>query len=167
MRSNWRAAGTRNWRASWPTASPTKRRSWTGRLAVSWEAPGLQPQVLDISAVGSVATAATAGLRKDDHMKHMKHMAIGTLLLLGVSGASAQSLGDYARAVRKNKAEPSSTSRHFDNDNLPTNQTAERGRTAAGRRCQRWPRRELHAKPHKARCRRSRCGCRRTPEDGG
>ncbi len=60
------------------------------------------------------------GLRKDDHMKHMKHFAIGTLLLLGVSGAAAQSLGDYARAVRKNKVEPSATSRHYDNDNLPT-----------------------------------------------
>lgn len=54
-------------------------------------------------------------------MKNMKHMAIGTLLLLGISGASAQSLGDYAKAVRKNKAEPSATSRHYDNDNLPTN----------------------------------------------
>jgi hypothetical protein len=60
------------------------------------------------------------GLRKDDHMKHIKHLAIGTLLLLGVSGAAAQSLGDYARAVRKNKPEPSSTTRHYDNDNLPT-----------------------------------------------
>jgi hypothetical protein len=56
-------------------------------------------------------------------MKHMKHMAIGTLLLLGVSGAAAQSLGDYARAARKSKAEPSSTSHHYDNDNLPTGQT--------------------------------------------
>ena len=55
-------------------------------------------------------------------MKHMKHMAIGTLLLLGVSGAAAQSLGDYARAARKSKPEPSSTSRHYDNDNLPTGQ---------------------------------------------
>jgi len=64
-----------------------------------------------------------AGLRKDDHMNQMKYVAIGTLLFLGVSGASAQSLGDYARTVRKNKAEPSSTSRHFDNDNLPTNET--------------------------------------------
>src|SRR5260370_42477677 len=54
-------------------------------------------------------------------MKHMKHMAIGTLLLLGITGAAAQSLGDYARAARKNKAEPKSASRHFDNDNLPTN----------------------------------------------
>jgi hypothetical protein len=53
-------------------------------------------------------------------MKHMKHMAIGTLLLLGVGGAAAQSLGDYARAARKSKVAPSSTSRHFDNDNLPT-----------------------------------------------
>jgi hypothetical protein len=51
-------------------------------------------------------------------------MAIATLLLLGVSGAAAQSLGDYARAARKSKAkaEPSSASRHFDNDNLPTNE---------------------------------------------
>ncbi|HYW36617.1 MAG TPA: hypothetical protein VE957_00600 [Terriglobales bacterium] len=53
-------------------------------------------------------------------MKHMKRVAIATLLLLGISGAAAQSLGDYARSVRKNKPEPSSTSRHFDNDNLPT-----------------------------------------------
>jgi len=50
-------------------------------------------------------------------------MAIVTLLLLGVSGAAAQSLGDYARAVRKNKAESSSTTRHYDNDNLPTNES--------------------------------------------
>lgn len=62
-------------------------------------------------------------------MKHMKPlvikaMVIATLLLLGISGASAQSLGDYARAVRKDKdkAEPSSASRHYDNDNLPTGQ---------------------------------------------
>jgi hypothetical protein len=53
-------------------------------------------------------------------MKHMKLVAIATLLLLGVGGAAAQSLGDYARAARKHKPEPSSTSRHFDNDNLPT-----------------------------------------------
>jgi len=55
-------------------------------------------------------------------MKHMKPLVIATLLLLGISVASAQSLGDYARAVRKSKAEPSSTSRHYDNDNLPTSQ---------------------------------------------
>jgi hypothetical protein len=62
-------------------------------------------------------------LRKDDHMKHTKLMAIGILLLLGVSGAAAQSLGDYARAARKKKVEPTSTSRHYDNDNLPTGET--------------------------------------------
>jgi hypothetical protein len=56
-------------------------------------------------------------------MKHTKLMAIGTLLLLGVSGAAAQSLGDYARAARKKKVEPTSTTRHYDNDNLPTNET--------------------------------------------
>lgn len=53
-------------------------------------------------------------------MKNMKHIAVGTLLLLGISGAAAQSLGDYARAARKHKVEPTTTSRHFDNDNLPT-----------------------------------------------
>lgn len=56
-------------------------------------------------------------------MKHTKYTAIGTLLLLGVSGAAAQSLGDYARAARKKKVEPTSTSRHYDNDNLPTGET--------------------------------------------
>ncbi len=56
-------------------------------------------------------------------MKHIKWMAIGTLLFLGVSGAAAQSLGDYARAVRKNKPEPTTASRYYDNDNLPTNET--------------------------------------------
>jgi len=56
-------------------------------------------------------------------MKHTKLMAIGTLLLLGVSGAAAQSLGDYARAARKKKVEPTTATRHYDNDNLPTNET--------------------------------------------
>jgi hypothetical protein len=69
------------------------------------------------------AAIRIAGLRKDDHMKHTKLMAIGSLLLLGVSGSAAQSLGDYARAARKKKVEPTSASRHFDNDNLPTNET--------------------------------------------
>jgi hypothetical protein len=50
-------------------------------------------------------------------------MAMGTLLLILVSGAAAQSLGDYARAARKNKPEPSTASHHYDNDNLPTNET--------------------------------------------
>jgi hypothetical protein len=54
------------------------------------------------------------------HMKNMKHIAVGTLLLLGVGSAAAQSLGDYARAARTHKVEPATTSRHFDNDNLPT-----------------------------------------------
>jgi hypothetical protein len=60
-------------------------------------------------------------------MKHMKRVAMAALLLLGVvglsiSGAAAQSLGDYARTVRKNKPEPSPATRHFDNDNLPTSE---------------------------------------------
>jgi hypothetical protein len=57
-------------------------------------------------------------------MKHMKPTVIATLLLLGIGVASAQSLGDYARAVRKDKdkAEPSSTTHHYDNDNIPINQ---------------------------------------------
>ena len=54
-------------------------------------------------------------------MKHAKYMAIFTLLFVGVSGAAAQSLGDYARTYRKTKAETSSAPRYFDNDNLPVN----------------------------------------------
>ncbi len=53
-------------------------------------------------------------------MKHTKLMAIATLVLLGVSAATAQALGDYAREARKNKTETSSASHHYDNDNLPT-----------------------------------------------
>ena len=56
-----------------------------------------------------------------------KSNAVVALLLFGliglaVNGAAAQSLGDYARAVRKNKPDTNSTSRHYDNDNLPTNE---------------------------------------------
>ena len=47
-------------------------------------------------------------------------MAIATLLLLGAGAASAQSLGDYARAAKKNKPQVEKASRHYDNDNLPT-----------------------------------------------
>lgn len=56
-------------------------------------------------------------------MKNMKLIAIVSLLLLAVSGAAAQSLGDTARKARKNKSEAGTTSRYFDNDNLPTNET--------------------------------------------
>jgi hypothetical protein len=57
-------------------------------------------------------------------MKRTKLMAGVTLLvtlLLAVGSVSAQSLGDAARSARKNKANPNPTTRHFDNDNLPTN----------------------------------------------
>jgi hypothetical protein len=53
----------------------------------------------------------------------LKLIAVAFLLMVGISGAAAQSLGDYARTVRKNKPEPSVTTHHYDNDNLPTNQT--------------------------------------------
>jgi len=52
-------------------------------------------------------------------MKRMAWIAAGAALLLAVSGAAAQSLGDVARAARKAKAQQTTTSRHFDNDNLP------------------------------------------------
>ncbi len=55
-------------------------------------------------------------------MKHTNHIAIAALLLLGVVSVSAQSLGDYARAARKNKPDTASTSRHYDNDNLPSSE---------------------------------------------
>ncbi len=48
---------------------------------------------------------------------------IATFLILGASAVSAQSLGDYARTVRKEKSGPAQATRHFDNDNLPVNDT--------------------------------------------
>jgi hypothetical protein len=62
-------------------------------------------------------------------MKRTTWLANATLILLGVllgallgtTGASAQSLADYAREARKNKPK-TDTSRHYDNDNLPTNE---------------------------------------------
>jgi hypothetical protein len=59
-------------------------------------------------------------------MKRTKGLTIATLMLLGVllgtTVASAQSLGDYARQARKNKPKTDTTSRHYDNDNLPTSE---------------------------------------------
>ena len=52
-------------------------------------------------------------------MKRMAWIAAGAALLLAVSGAAAQSLGDVARSARKAKAQQSTATRHFDNDNLP------------------------------------------------
>ncbi len=52
-------------------------------------------------------------------MKHTINVSV-LIIGLGVGIASAQSLGEYARTVRKNKPEASSSTRHFDNDNLPT-----------------------------------------------
>jgi hypothetical protein len=60
-------------------------------------------------------------LRKDDQMKRTIWMAIGVLLLLGSSLASAQSLGEAARSTRKAKAHQTATNHHYDNDNLPVN----------------------------------------------
>jgi len=61
------------------------------------------------------------GPGKGDKMKRTAWIAIGVALLLGVSGAAAQSLGDVARSNRKGKLQQTSatTTRHFDNDNLP------------------------------------------------
>lgn len=55
-------------------------------------------------------------------MKRMAWMTIATALLLGAALASAQSLGDVARANHKAKSKKPAAARHFDNDNLPTNQ---------------------------------------------
>jgi hypothetical protein len=54
-------------------------------------------------------------------MKRMAWMVVGALLLT-VSFASAQSLGDVARAARKSKPRRGTTGKYFDNDNLPRNQ---------------------------------------------
>jgi hypothetical protein len=56
-------------------------------------------------------------------MKRMTWLAAAVLILLGASVATAQSLGDYARAARKTKLQPASTSHHYDNDNLPRNES--------------------------------------------
>ena len=52
-------------------------------------------------------------------MKRMAWLVIGTALLLWASVATAQSLGDVARATRKTKPQQTS-SKQYDNDNLPT-----------------------------------------------
>ena len=54
-------------------------------------------------------------------MKRTIWMAIGVLLLFGSSLASAQSVAEAARSARKGKAQPSATTHHYDNDNLPVN----------------------------------------------
>ena len=58
-------------------------------------------------------------------MKHLRQLASALLVVIvvAIGAASAQSLGDYARTVRKNKTEPTSATRTFDNDNLPTGGT--------------------------------------------
>ena len=112
----------------------TKRRNWTGRLAVFWEA--LQAASHKFLILKRLQAAIEfAGLRKDEHMKHMKLMAIVTLLLLALAAAAAQSLGDYARArLARTKPRPVPASRHYDNDNLPTNETLSVVGTAARKR---------------------------------
>lgn len=55
-------------------------------------------------------------------MKRIAWMMVATALSLGVAVASGQSLGDTARGNRKTKSHQTSATKHFDNDNLPTNQ---------------------------------------------
>jgi len=52
-------------------------------------------------------------------MKNTIWMGIGIMTLSGATLVSAQSLGDVARATRKEK-QPQATAHHYDNDNLPT-----------------------------------------------
>ena len=69
----------------------------------------------------------------NDFFKPMIGVTVGALLLLGAgvasaqtssgSQASTQSLGDAARAARKNKPQSDAATRHYDNDNLPTTET--------------------------------------------
>jgi hypothetical protein len=54
-------------------------------------------------------------------MKRMMWMA--AVILAGASVASAQSLGDYARNARKNKADTGTAPKVYDNDNLPSDGT--------------------------------------------
>jgi hypothetical protein len=67
---------------------------------------------------------------KNDLVKKMIGITCGAFLLLGAGLASAQSssqsspqsLGDAARAARKNKPQSEIATRVYDNDNLPTNE---------------------------------------------
>lgn len=56
-------------------------------------------------------------------MKQKQLVMAASLLAVASSFVSAQSLGDYARTIRKDKSEPAPATRHFDNDNLPVNDT--------------------------------------------
>jgi len=53
-------------------------------------------------------------------MKYTKTTAIAALILFGSAAHPLSPLGLRA-AIRKNKTEPTTASRHFDNDNLPVN----------------------------------------------
>jgi hypothetical protein len=53
-------------------------------------------------------------------MKRISHLFLGFLMagaLISLASAQSQSLGDYARSVRKDKK--STAEKHYDNDNLP------------------------------------------------
>jgi len=54
-------------------------------------------------------------------MKQIRWMAV--VILAGAGIACAQSLGDYARNVKKNKADTGTAAKVYDNDNLPTDGT--------------------------------------------
>lgn len=60
-------------------------------------------------------------------MKRMAHLwlagAVFTGLLLTAAWAQSDSLGDYARQVRKQKAQKPAAAKQFDNDNLPRRDT--------------------------------------------
>ena len=94
-----------------------RRPDWIGLQLAFWRAQKLRPQV---SKSSSAAHAGAVDLQKGDHMKRITWLAV--LIFLGASVATAQSLGDYARASRKAKLQAASTSHHYDNDNLPKNQ---------------------------------------------
>jgi hypothetical protein len=80
-----------------------------------------------------VSRARIAGSQKGYHMKRMAYLAAAVLILLGASAATAQSLGDYARSARKTKPQSPSTTRHYDNDNLPKDETVSVVGPEAGR----------------------------------
>src|ERR1039457_1665489 len=98
----------RSVRGDWPTVSPARPRSSSARSEGFSEAREVPPPVPEISGCGP-----HSGLRKDDSMKRIMKvwMAIAALILLGASGVSAQSLGDYARAVRKKKPQAETATR--------------------------------------------------------
>jgi hypothetical protein len=66
---------------------------------------------------------AESASNEDEYMKRIAYICLGASLLASFLALSAvaqdKPLGDYARSVRKQKAQKKAAAKEFDNDNLP------------------------------------------------